>query len=183
MLTIQLPAMEMYAPDKAEFLSFPATTFRLEHSLRSIAKWEAKTHRSFFDRIELDPDDFIEYVRCMTIDPIKDPTIYEYLRQSDIEKIANYINDPMTARSFKERKKKKGRKQDTVTAESIYYLMIEYGIPFDCENWHFNRLMALIRVCETNNSSSSGEQMSYRERQKWYNELNDQRRKRLGTKG
>ena len=154
---------------------------QIEHSLRSIAAWESKMHKSYFTNDKMSVPDLIEYIRCMTVKPPKDPTVYNRLSKEDIMAVLTYMNDPMTAKTFYNRKKRKGpESMNTMTVENIYFLMIEYGIPFSCENWHFGRLMALIKTCENNNG---GERMSHRERQQWWNELNDQRRKRLGSKG
>lgn len=182
MLTLKIPARELYLPATQEFQQLPEDSLVLEHSLKSIAKWESKTHRSFFDNDNMSNEDFIEYVRCMTIRPPRYESSYSRIDARPMMEIIAYMNDPMSARKFYQRKKKQSRIKDTTTVENIYFLMIEYGIPFDpCENWHFGRLMALIKTCERSNGG--GEKMSYRDRQKWYNELNDARRKKLGTKG
>lgn len=182
MLTLQIPAKELYLPATQEFQQLPSDSMVLEHSLKSIAKWEGKTHRSFFDNDNMSTEDFTEYVRCMTIKPPKYESSYGRIDARLMMDTIAYMNDPMSARQFYQRKKKKkSRIKNATTVENIYLLMIEYGIPFDpCENWHFGRLMALIRTCEQKNG---GENMSYRERQQWYNELNDARRKKLGTRG
>ena len=57
---------------------------------------------------------------------------------------------PMTATWFKEDNRPPSR--EIVTAEVIYYYMIEANIPFECEKWHINRLFALLKVCAAKNS-------------------------------
>ena len=182
MLTLQIPAEEEYIHATMEFRYHLADSMCLEHSLKSIAKWESKTHKSFFDSDKMSDEDFREYVRCMTVKPPKYDETYNRIKGRPMFEIIAYMNDPMTARKFYQpKKKKKSRIKETVTVENLYVKMIEYGIPFDpCENWHFGRLMALIRTFE---QAGGGEKMTYRERQQWYNEINDMRRKKLGTKG
>jgi hypothetical protein len=68
-----------------------------------------------------------------------------------------------------------------MTVEDFYAAMVHFGIPFECENWHFNRLVALIRACEGTGDSQMFK--NYREKQQFYRELNESRRKALGTKG
>ena len=164
-------------------MTAPAVHLELEHSLLSIAKWESKWKIPFLDNPQLSVEQFLDYCRCMTINRQKDPNVYRYLRQKDADKIREYISDTMSAHKIRQKRSKKRGPSIPMTSEYIYWLMIQHGIPFDCDKWHFGRLMALIDICSADGGSGGGEKMSYRERQKFYAELNGQRRKALGTKG
>lgn len=191
MLTIQIPAKEFYDERTSEFFTLGPYTLQLEHSLRSIAKWEGRTHKRFFDAENengMKPVDFVEYVRCMTVNQVRDERVYAMLQKKHYEQIAAYMGESQTARKTKKNSKngKKGKKPRTVqeiTVETIYFLMIRNGIPFECENWHYSRLSALIEACEANGAAAGGKMMSYREQQQFFNELNNQRRAKYGTKG
>ena len=181
MLPISIPAREFFDEQTNEFVKVGPFYLELEHSLKSISKWESKTHKSFFDNDQMTTDEFLEYVRCMTLNRVERTDAYNYLSASDISRIIAYMQDPMSGKVVKSRKSKKGS-AIVMTSENIYFLMINYGIPFECEKWHFNRLSMLIKTCEMNGGGESGG-MSYRERQQWYNALNDQRRLKFNTKG
>ena len=60
-------------------------------------------------------------------------------------------------------------------------LLISLGIPFECEKWHFNKLMTLIRVCIAENNK--GQKMSKKEIAAQNKAINDARRARLGSMG
>ena len=54
MIEITIPAVELYNAEKEEFL-YPVKkpiTLRLEHSLVSLQKWEAKWHKPFLGKEE-----------------------------------------------------------------------------------------------------------------------------------
>jgi hypothetical protein len=58
--------------------------------------------------------------------------------------------------------------------------MIAYQIPFECEKWHINRLIMLIKIC---NAKNNPKKMNRREVMMQNHALNKARRKALHTKG
>lgn len=188
-----VPELEFFDNAKQEFIVIPAQHIdeihlQLEHSLISIAKWESKWHTSYFSQEQMTPEQFLDYVRCMTINPQKNPDIYKNLLQEDFEKIMAYMTDPMSAIDLSSKKKKKGKKKGNDTAETIYFSMTQLGIPFDCEKWHINRLLALIDYCAENGSGVSGgsganRPRSQKEMMDLYHSLNQKNRKKYNSKG
>lgn len=180
MLTITIPASEFWDEKNEQFVPMKETRLQLEHSLVSISKWEAKWHKPFLSDADHTTEETIDYVRCMTLAKNVDPMVYLRIDQGTVTQITDYINDSMTATWFSEDQKR--RKQKTVvTSELIYYWMILFGIPFECQKWHLNRLLTLIRVCSEKNTPKK--KMSAKEINARNKALNAQRRKRLGTKG
>ncbi len=116
----------------------------------------------------------------MTLTQNVDPEVYSYLTSSNIDVINQYIDAPMTATTFREEKTGKPNREQ-VTAEIIYYWMIALNIPFECQKWHLNRLLTLIRVCDIKNSPPK--KMSKREIFKRNSALNAARKKQLNTRG
>jgi len=90
----------------------------------------------------------------------------------------------MTATWFSE-PKTKGKeliKKEIVTSEVIYYWMITLQIPLECQKWHLNRLITLIKVCNAK-SKAANAKPNKRETLQSNAELNAARRKALGTSG
>lgn len=145
MLKIVVPASEWFDEKNNEFITVKQQNILLEHSLVSISRWESKWHKPFLDKKQKTTEENMDYFRCMTISKGVDDNIYKMLPKNVVHEIYQYINDPMTGRKFREIKETP--RKEIVTSELIYFWMISLGIPFECEKWHFNRLMALIRVC------------------------------------
>lgn len=175
MLKIVVKRREFFDERTETFVETKDTTLQLEHSLMSLAKWESKWHKPFLDeKTEKTNEEMKDYIRCMTITQNVDPMVYEALTQSNVKEIRDYIDDPMTATWFNDKKTTQGRKKK-VTAELIYYWMITLEIPFECEKWHLNRLLTLIRVCNIEGSPKT--KMSKTDIMKQNAMLNAQRKK------
>jgi hypothetical protein len=116
----------------------------------------------------------------MTLTPDVPDEVYDNLSQQNFDEINDYIDAKMTATWFSE-SPGAPKSRDIITAELIYYWMTVFEIPFECENWHLNRLFTLIRVC--NIKAAKPEKMSRSEVAARNRELNAQRRAQLGSKG
>lgn len=180
MLQITVPATEEWDESKQEFVYTKETTLQLEHSLVSLSKWESKWCKPFLSDEDLTEEETIDYIKCMTITQNVNPEVYKCLTQENIYQVRDYISAPMTATYFsKERNCRPSR--EIVTSELIYYWMISLNIPFECQKWHLNRLLTLIRVCNIKNKPPK--KMSRREIMERNTALNESRRKQLNTKG
>jgi len=180
MLTVKIPACEYYDSEKDEFLYTKEQTLKLEHSLLSIAKWEERWEKPFLKEDEKSPEEYVDYIRCMTITQNVDPLIYRHLPKEVINQIGDYIDKKMTATWFREDQTKRPNKE-IVTAEVIYYWMFSYGIPLDFQKVHLNKLMTLIRVFSEKNSPPN--KMSRNEIYAQQRKLNAMRRKQHGKRG
>lgn len=190
MLEILVKAKEGWDESKQEFVNVRATTLCLEHSLVSLSKWEAKYRKPYLSSNEKTKEEILYYIKCMTITQNVDPMVYELLSSEDFKKINDYITDTATATWFTDRKQTGSAPQrpnkEIITSELIYYWMVSYRIPFECQKWHLNRLLTLIRICnvkEAQQNSKHGNKMSKRDILSQNRALNAARKQKLGTKG
>lgn len=180
MLTITIPATELWDEINERFLFTKDQTLQLEHSLVALSKWESKWHKPFYSNEEKTYEETIDYIRCMTLTENVDPQIYNFISNQNVADINAYIDDSMTATTFSDQGKGKASRE-IITSEVIYYWMIALNIPMECENWHINRLITLIRVCEIKNNPPK--KMSKRELMERNRALNASRRGKLNSKG
>ena len=180
MLNITIPKQELYDEENNEFINLPEKTICLEHSLVSVSKWESKWKKPFLSKEPKTVEETIDYIKCMTITQNVDDKVYNYLSKKNIEDINKYIDDSMTATTFYDTRKNTGR-QENITSELIYFWMISLNIPMECQKWHLNRLLTLIKICNIKNDS--GKKMSRSEINSRNAALNAARRKKLNTRG
>ena len=163
-----------------EFIEPESITIELEHSLASVSKWESKWCKSFLSKQEKTLEETIDYIRCMTLTPNVDPEIYKMISNNTLKEINAYIEAPMSATYFYN-DNEQGSSKETVTSELIYYWMIASNIPFECQHWHLNRLLTLIKVCGKKNAPPK--KMSRSDIMSRNRALNEARRKQYNTKG
>lgn len=152
MLELTVGGEEYWNEKLEKFVYGKEVTLKLEHSLLSLSKWEQKWHKPFLQSIgkqgELSAEQIFDYIKCMTINTVEDE-VYTRMSEKNIKEIMDYINDPCSALNYKSMQSgKRGNVQGKLmTNETIYYWMICFGIPFSCEKWHLNHLLALISWC------------------------------------
>lgn len=182
MLRIRIPAGEYWDERRQEFIELDEQTILLEHSLVSLAKWEAHWKKPFLSKEQKTRAETIDYIRCMTITENVNRIIYDTLSNDTINLISRYINESMTATTFSDDGKPGPRSHEIITAEIIYYWLVALQIPFEpCQHWHLSRLLTLVRVCNIKNQPKKKGNM--REIMSRNTKLNAERRKRLGTTG
>ncbi len=185
MLQITIPAdvREEFDEEHNEFIYTiiaKEQTLQLEHSLVSLSKWESKWCKPFLSKHEKTNEELLDYIKYMTLTQNVKPEVYNRLTEENIDQINNYINAPMTATTFA-KDNSKGSNREIITSELIYYWMIALNIPFECQKWHLNRLLTLVRVCNIKNTPPK--KMSKRATASQYAQLNAARRKQMNTKG
>lgn len=178
MLELQIKGMDLFDEEKEEYIEVKSQCLVLEHSLISLHKWEQKWEVNYIDNDSITPEQFTDYVRCMTINKVN-PYIYSCLTPNDIDVIQTYIHRRMTATKFRETNSiRPGRK---TTAETIYAQMIALNIPFECAKWHLSSLLTLIRACAEENSPKK--KMTSKESAQIQHDENIRRRKMYSARG
>lgn len=180
MLRIIIGEDETFNEETNTFETFNGVTLYLEHSLISLSKWESKYQKPFLAYGEKTSEEIFEYLKAMIITSDTDPDVIYRCSQENVNEIQAYIDSSQSATTFGMMPERRGP-GEVITSELIYYWMVAFNIPFECQYWHLNRLFSLIRICNIKNSKPK--KMSRNEIAQRNRELNEQRRKELKTTG
>lgn len=180
MLRLTVHEEELYDESTEEFKSIDAVVLDLEHSLVALSKWESKFEKPFLGPEAKTTEETLGYVEAMILNDTFAPDLLDRFTQEHFTKINDYIDSRQTATTFSNTQRRGGR-PEIITAELIYYWMVSFNIPFECETWHLNRLFSLIQICNIKNSKQKSmprSEVAARNRA-----LNEQRKAQLGTTG
>lgn len=183
MLTIHVAIGEEQVLEKDNevlFIDPETTSLDLEHSLVSLSKWEAKWEKPFLSSVEKTDEETFDYIYSMILTPNVPRDFLNLLSNDNIREINEYINKKMTATWFSNEEKPKQSSQ-TITSELIYSWMVALQIPIECEVWHLNRLITLVRIINQQNQPKK--KMTRAEALAQQREMNAKRRAELGTSG
>lgn len=180
MLKITVPATEYFDESTNEFVKANAVELELEHSLVSLSKWESQWEIPFLGDEAKTTQQTLDYIQAMTLTEDVDPEVYTRLTEANVQQISDYIDAKMTATWFTDKPSGRGRKE-IITSELIYYWMISSNIPFECQFWHLNRLVTLIKVCSQKNAPEK--KMSRSEMLAQRRAVNEQRKAQMKTSG
>lgn len=180
MLTIELAEQETYNDETQEFVTLPALTVHLEHSLVSLSKWESIHEKPFLAKDEKTDAEVASYIECMILAPEDSAGLIGRFTPGDVSRINAYIDAKMSATWFSDKKDNR-HSNEIITSEVIYYWMVAFQIPFEAQHWHLNRLLTLIKVCNAKNKSPK--KMTRAEVANRNRTLNEQRKAMLNTRG
>lgn len=180
MLRIIVVGDEYFNEETEEFESVGDFELELEHSLISLSKWESKYQKPFLSNSIKSQDEIIFYIRSMILTENYPENLFQRFTTENFTQINNYIESKESATTFGDMPERRGR-EEVITSELIYYWMVAFTIPFECERWHLNRLFSLIRICNLKNSKPK--KMSSSEIAARNRELNAKRRAEFGTSG
>lgn len=184
MLTINFKDKEMWNNQTDRFTTIKGGTFRFEHSLLAISKWEADWKIPFFavlmdkndHRYDKSTKSIIDYFGKMCIDDGFDTRL---IGNEELPLFEKYIGESRTATFFSRQERQNG--EQIVTSEVIYAAMAQAQIPFECDRWNISRLTTLIRVIA--NRSQEPKKMSRSEILSENKKLNEERKQKFHTKG
>jgi hypothetical protein len=179
MLQIQVPMSESYDEERNEFVVHHVD-LNLEHSLATLSKWESIFGKPFLSDKEKTPEEALAYFELMCVGSTSPREILQKLSEDNVKQINDYINGSHTATTIRELPGAP-RSREIITAEIIYYWMIELGIPKEFEHWHLSRLFTQIRV--VNQKKQPAKKMNRREALQQRAALNAQRKAQMNTRG
>lgn len=175
-----VPGVDYFDDTTQEFVQVGEYALELEHSLVSLSKWEAIHEKPFLSKDQRSTEETLSYVNCMSLKGDIPPEVLQRLSEDNAEAIQKYLAANMTATTFNE-PNNPSPTREIITNEVIYSWMVALQIPLECENWHLNRLITLIKV--VNAKSSKPKPMSNADRIAQQRAINRKRREELGTTG
>lgn len=180
MITIDLGTMEYYDDDSNEFVYEQGGIVRFEYTLKTIYEWESKWRKPFL-KGGLTDKETISFYKMMALDPFDE----KFLTMDVMTVLGEYIADSNTATTFSSYQEDSNNQSSSrgkvYTAEEIYALMFEAGIPLEFENRNLNRLMVILRIIALHNNPPK--KMTNQEILRQNAELNRKRREQYKTRG
>lgn len=180
MLRVIIEGDESFNDETQTFETVDDVVLDLEHSLISVSKWESEYQKPFLSSSTKTGEEIFGYLKAMIITPDVDLDALYRFSQETIDKIQTYIDSDQSATTFGMMPERRGP-GEVITSELIYYWMVSFNIPFECQTWHLNRLLALIRICNIKNSKPR--KMSRNEIAQRNRDLNAKRKAELNTTG
>lgn len=139
---------DAYDEETERFVEFGGFPVYLEHSLVSISKWEESHEKSFLSSEKTD-EEMLDYIQYMILPETPNPDVLHLITQKEITEITEYMQAKRSGTTFVDAAGDR-QKNEKITSEQIYSWMAAHHIDWSAENWHIQRLLNLIRICNIN---------------------------------
>ena len=180
MIQIDLGTLEYYDEESNEFHYEDGGVVRFEYSLKAMYQWEAKWGIPFL-KGEYTDEGLKDFFHMMALDPLDK----RFLTKPVMEELAEYIGSTQTATRFSQPRSHQNGNKFSIgkiyTSEEIYGLMFMNQIPIEFEERNLNRLLTILRVITNYNQPK--EKMSQEDILAENRRLNEERKRKYGTKG
>lgn len=181
MISIDLGTIEYYDDDNNQFVYDNGGIVRFEYSLKVVYEWENKYRKSFL-KGELTEQEMIDFCMMMALDPMEE----KFLTADTIKILAEFIKDTKTATVFSSAQNNQNnndltKKGKLYTAEEIYAIMFQSGIPIEFENRNLNSLFVILKIIGHHNNPPK--KMSQQDILRQNAKLNAERKAKMKTKG
>ena len=179
MLKLTITVRDEYDESTKKFI-VETMDIELEHSLASLSKWEEKWEIPLLSSPDKTDEQSVSYLECMCVTPDVAPEVFWKLTEEQQEQVSKYLEKKASATWFANRPEP--RSGEAITAELVYYWMSGFGINWEAQHWHLNKLLTLIKVHSVK-ADNKPRQQSARNRQQEIMRLNAQRLKETGSNG
>ena len=178
MLRIDIGTTEYWDEQNEVFVTSEAEeVYEFEHSLYTVALWEAQYKKPFLNpHNDITDEELMGYILIMGY---RQPIDINKLTAEHLQEILQYMNSEQTATTIQ--RGTETPTQKIITTEELYASMFELGIDVTCEHWHLSRFLTLVQVMAIR--QGGGKKMNPRDVMAQNAALNAARRKALGTKG
>jgi len=155
MLTLTVPGVESFDNDTETFVTTDDVILHLEHSLVSLSKWESKWEKPFLTGDSKTTEEVLSYFQAMSLDGEIPEEVLVRLTEDNLREFNQYIESKMTATWFREMPQSRFANAETVTAEIIYHWITALQLDWECQYWHLNRLITLVKTINEKNKAAS----------------------------
>jgi hypothetical protein len=177
MLILKLETQTLFDDEESTFHDLPGGTYKFEHSLYSVARWEEKYKKPFLDAETKTGGELLDYYKFMCFDGNFNPAL---LTSDAMFEINTYIGESFTATKLSPQTSSPNH-GSFLTSEVLYAAMANTHIPFSCDRWNLTRLLAVIGIISEQNAPKK--KRSFAEVQQDYRKLNAERKAKLKSKG
>ena len=91
MLEIKIPEAELFDERTSKLIRLPEVVLHLEHSLRSLSKWETRWGIPFLSNTKKTREQLVSYVSLMSETPIEE-SILDRFGQEEYQALNDYLN-------------------------------------------------------------------------------------------
>lgn len=180
MIKISLDDVKGFDEQTSEFVTITkGGTFSFEFSLKALSEWESKYRKPFLNAESKTVKESSDFLSMCAIGKHPDPDLFIYGNGEQVKQLWNYISTVPSATVIEDETSESNG--EIPTSEVLYAMLAMAGMDYSCDNWNINRLIMTLRVIAAKNQPEK--KMSKRDTMISNTEINERRKRLLGTKG